>query len=346
MFFGFLAAFFIIGCFFVVAIALGITFLVLGLKKKRSPDPYARRHYKLLMAIGIILLAVPAGIVLFIAVYAGVYKFLLETDRKNYNNVMDKWRNKREYIYEEKADDDAIGILLEAADSDDKELMMDAFAEAKRNDPTFQEELDSFFEVCPDGLSDGELEQIYLETTNNYMNGEAAYLCTVGEEQYNIYIKYHFNDDTNIDRVGITQCHIYNLQANAYYDTESDQRLLSCDIIEDDELDQLVGENVTVKTVNGYGAAFYDKQPRNIIPDEFHDLFRKSYPHSYDSLYEIAGTPDGIRMASNNKHFYVYYQLKSYDYEPLYAVVCIKGGEVSELTFCTDKEQLEENEVL
>ena len=211
------AFFFIIGLLIFLFIA-GLLLLINGLKKKAYPEGPARTNYKAFMITGIIMLALPVGITWYICLYVISRRFLLIRERQNYNTPIDKWRNEREYVDSTNADDDAISALTEAADSDNKEELSKLFTEELQSKSNFQEEIDSFFESCPEGLSTGKLDQLYQHSDDGEHNGNASYICTIGDDWYTIYIEYHFNDDDHMEKVGITKFHIQNLQADAYND--------------------------------------------------------------------------------------------------------------------------------
>lgn len=337
------AFFFIIG-FLIFIFIVGLLLLINGLRKKAYPPGPKNDHYKEFMIIGSIMIALPAGITWYICLYVISRRFLLIRERQNYTNPLDKWRNEKEFIDAKDADDDAISALLEAADSGNKEDLSKLFTEPLRSKSTFQKEIDSFFESCPEGLSAGKLEQITSSDTDD-QDGYAAYICTIDDDWYHIYIEYHFNDD-HMENVGITKFHIQNLQADAYNDQEAEKKTVCCEVFNDEELSELLGKPVKAKLVGGeYGAAFSETDYQPLEPWEFEERLDPLFGKSADTFYEAMGKPNGERITEDKNEITIYYELSDPEYDTLYAALSVRSGYIKSRTFYTDKKELSDNDI-
>lgn len=325
----------ILGILFVI----GLTLLIIGIVKKRSPKNKGKKHPVVLIVLGILFLILPVGSAVSLIVSVTTNSISTAVNRMSYENVTDKWRN--EWTTDTGAAHDAIEELLSAADSGDRERFAKTFTPNIQRSAGFEGYLDDFFAAYPVGLSKCDRESRMGGSSGSYdhghnvQTGSAYYTCTPDGEWYRINMAFCYESTDSPDDVGVTFFSVENLEANAL-DINYDRPLV-CNIKSESE--------VSARLIGGHAFVFEPTPDRVITVEEMKAYLEKC--DTMQALIEEIGKPNVAMKYSNCTGYENYYELAPENGEPRYAYICSSSptGRFLYGHLCSDTESLYDDDL-
>ncbi len=311
MFFAFfvIIIFILAGMFFA-----GLLFLIIGLVKKKKAKITGKKYYRIFIGLGSFLMGIPLVLVGFVVVSSIVSDIKLEKARQSYESFVDKWKN--EDVYSDRAGEEALEWILEAADNKDIDKLTMVFTEEVKGDSRFSRELNEFLDAYPGGLSGLEIDSDGGSNPSGSVDGKKeeyiyySYKIIKDGEYFYINLGACIHNDYDYSKVGIEYFHIKSERAKVYYQ----------DILEeysDDEYilaqDEVTGD-FTTKRLNGHPIKFYEFD-RVITQSKLESAVRIS--KNIDDLKKGLGEPNlnHLRMRE------VVYEVKMEDGSTAYAEI-------------------------
>lgn len=321
----------IMGIMFVV----GLTLLIIGIVKKRNPKNKGKRHPVVLIVFGILFLIMPVGSAVSVIVSVTTNSISTGIKRMSYENVTDKWRG--EWVSDNRAANEAIEVLLGAADSGDREQFAAVFTPKIQSSAGFEGYLDDFFVAYPVGLSECDRESRMGGSSGShdddgryYETGSSYYIFVMNGEWYRIDMSFCYQHNDSPDDVGVTFFSVENLEANAL-DISYDRPLV-CNIKSESE--------VSARLIGGHAFVFEPTPDRVITVEEM-----KAYVAecgTMQALMDKIGKPNVAMKYSNCTGYENYYELAPENGEPRYAYICSSSptGRFLYGHLCSDTEYL------
>ncbi len=303
---------FAIAAFFQVL--FGVVLIIIGNVNRKKPKNQGKKWPKICMAIGIVTVALPVIAVVCILIVAALDNNKDYFERKDYENIIDKWRYENVSNYS--AANGALGALLEVADNGDEYALKKLFAPNIYNNTNFTSQLDKFFDFYPAGLSKCELEvdlgssDAAYDSGNAVKTGSASASCYLDDEWYYIHLDFCFKNTASPDDVGVTFFSIENLEANAQRNMGqtgfTDRDYLMCNIGDESK--------ITARLVGGRGYIFTPFD-RKLDIYEVKSFLRQS--NSIDIFIERFGQPNFVKQSLGGSIEY-FFELEDKDNEPRY----------------------------
>lgn len=310
-------------------LAAGVILLVSGIIRVREPKYIGKALPAVFIAAGSALIAVPAGIVIFLAVSGFISSAEMSERRSGYENVTELWQNER--VSENSAAVSAMNELLSAADEGDRERFGKLFIVGFQNSEGFESAINDFFEAYPVGLSECKRESsgVSKDSSGDVRRGSVSYTCMMNDEWYRIKLRFCCYNENSPDDVGVEFFCIENLEGAAS-DTYYGYKHLVCNIKNDSE--------VSARLIDGMPFLFEPIPERQITATEMIKLLQK-----YDNLYDLSGEigkPNVTKKYSSSADYCHYYELVPKDGIPLYAQICTSSeqGEFQYAYICSDTE--------
>lgn len=317
-----------------ISFVIGLIFLIIGVVNRRKDKYKGRKSPVVCIVIGSLFTA-PAVITAAVII-VGIIVSTISTNvkRMGYDNITDKWRN--EYVSDRKAADEAVKVLLEAADKGDKEAFSEIFTPNLQKNENFDSLVDEFFETYPVGMSECELEGGTGSSSGSHNKGESIeeritdYDCVLNGEWYKISMELCYRNTGSPDDVGVTVFCIENKEACASEIEYSDDEYIMCTIKDESE--------ITARLIKGHPFEFELFSDRVITAEEISECIQK-----YNNMSEIwneIGKPNVTKKYDNCTGIDYYYELVPENGEPRYAYICASypQGDFLYGYICSDKE--------
>lgn len=287
--------------------------------KKRKRE--GKKPSKICFVVGCVLFLIPITVGGMLALSVIVSDIKMQMQRKNYLTVTDKWRN--EWVAEDTAAEEAITVLLEAADAEDKERLKEMFPQNAQG-VKLDWQIDKFFEEYPKGLSQAEVkeERVY-PGGGSYQDGKAIkdlgarYEIVLDNERYYITMWACYQNEVNPKEVGVT---FFTVESEKAY--VLDKKYMDTDYI---FADTVVEEEFETRRIDGLAYRF-NVIERSITKEEVVQTLKEE--RSIKNFKEKYGEPNVIHKYSNSNGTDYIYELQPSDGEKQYLKIDAVDDEI------------------
>ncbi len=307
--------FIIIICLLVGLFVVGWIIAIIGLANEKKVKLYGKKYPHVCISIGLYMVAIPVVFVLYVFGTVGINTLKLNIERKGYENFVDKWQN--ENVSANEAGDEAVRWIIEAAENNDKDKIMEVFTEEIQSDSEFSAQIDEFLEAYPGGFSGLEIESKgghdYTDSDNGNIAEYMSYSYELVKDNVYYYIDFEacIRHEGNSSKVGIEQFVFKSERAEVYFQDVSE------DFVEYNEYITAkidFAGDFTVRQINGYPRKFYEFG-RNITKDDVLEAVK--YAKNIENIERMLGTPNLNHLTLRT----LIYELNSGKGQPMYAEI-------------------------
>ena len=288
----------------------GLALLIVGIVLKKRPKNKGRKSPVVMMIIGSVLM-VPA---LVCTVWISVNLIRTDINRsywdKNATSVVELWQNTN--VTEDKAAEQAVKALLEAADKGDREAFAANFAKTVREEEGFDEKLDLFFKDYPGEMSSLRFKDSGVNRSGSSNRGVreeygyTTYDAVTRDDSYYLKLDFCYENDKDPDKIGVTEFHVMNLggYVDYHYDLNGypiahNEKSLLCVITS-------LGE-VSARRIGGLPCRWKDTDLPLISKDEMKELLSScKYLHEARASGLIGDANVEYRMSASTSADYIY----------------------------------------
>lgn len=321
----FLLVLFAIAVGLFLVFTFGLILFIVGLANKKKIKRDNKKWPVVLIVIGLINMIPPVIITIILVIAASVYNYRIDHMLDLYDTIPEAWKNVE--TNDRKAGTQALDMLLERADANDREGFIECFAEEVRREPGFEDAVDAFFEAYPGNLSSGEFTYNAHGTsqTGEVKKAIHGYQGPANGEYYFITVGYCYWNNEHPEEVGVTYFAIMDVAGDASYhaglteiNRDNDELFLFCYFPSPDE--------VNARLIDRYTYLWTDTEGPVLTSDEM-----REYLADFETLQEAIDA-GGIGQPNANPVYNggivsceYFYELQPVNGEPRYAHIRTAG---------------------
>ena len=321
MFLVFIAAIFI---GLAIVFTIGLILFLVGVANKKKVKNSNKKWPFVLIILGWFNMVPPLIIAIILAIFVSVYNYDRAHMLDKYATLPEAWEHVE--VIDTKAANQALELLFDAADNDDRDGFTACFSNEIRNDPGFEDAANAFLEAYPGGFSGAEFTYHGhggATAGNGWKGAKRQYECDVNGVHYYVTVGFCYHSRYDQDIVGVNYLTVMNVGGEASFSEDEDIYLL-CFIPGEDE--------VNARRIDGYAFLWEDTEGPVMTADEM-----REYLAQFVTLREAidAGGMGYPNCTDNiNRNFY---ELKPVNGEPRYAVITTAGeyGRIIQAVECT-----------
>ena len=326
---------------FVILLAIflfGLIVFIVGLANSGKIKRNNKKWPIVLMVIGVLNMIPPVIITIVLIILASVYNYRIEHMLDIYGTLPEAWKNVE--TVDRNAGNQAIDLLFQAADANDRNAFIECFSEETRDRDDFAEMVDAFLEAYPGGFSETEFSYNAhggTQSGDGWKGARYGYEGEVDGEFYYITVGYCYWSKEHPEMVGVNYLSVMNIAGDASYrnrlteiNPDNEDIYLYCYLPGPDE--------VNARRIDRYTYLWNESEGPVLTADEM-----REYLARFETLQE-AIDEGGIGQPNCNPVYNggvvsneYYYELQPVNGEPRYAFIRTAGayGRIIEAVECT-----------